>query len=80
MFNSDAFRIEPEMKKIWLSETCLWFCRQILQELYFGNIILFQWFDEQFVSMVWWAIMTHSTGSSSHSMVYTYPGCTSVYL
>lgn len=34
--------------------------------LYFGNLILFQWFDEQFVSMVWWAIMTHSTGSSSH--------------
>lgn len=23
-----------------------------LQELYFGNLILFQWFDEQFVSMV----------------------------
>lgn len=54
------------LQKIWLSETCLWFCRQILQELYFGNLILFQWFDEQFVSMVWWAIMTHSTGSSSH--------------
>lgn len=39
--------LKPEMKKIWLSETCLWFCRQILQELYFGNLILFQWFDEQ---------------------------------
>lgn len=35
------------LQKIWLSETCLWFCRQILQELYFGNLILFQWFDEQ---------------------------------
>lgn len=39
--------LKPEMKTIWLSETCLWFCRQILQELYFGNLILFQWFDEQ---------------------------------
>lgn len=39
--------LKPEMKTIWLSDTCLWFCRQILQELYFGNLILFQWFDEQ---------------------------------